>query len=224
MITGEILDIMRILILSIIYTLAASFSFAAVNNVNAKADTTVVLTQQYSLETGLPNSNYIAINQRNASRHFVKVITLYNNLASKSLKKGSLKDAEETLLKKSIPLSLRYGNDLSNYNCFMALAKVYVDQKKYTQAKWYFIQSNTSALKGKNSKGQVMSLIKLAHVKGLVGDKTLALQDLKQAEKIAIKTNYKSSLPEIRKAIASLSENKEAAKTLASVAKSTESR
>ena len=183
---------MRIINLSIILILITAVSFAANTPLPLKSDTTVALSQQYSLETGLPNSNYLAINELNASRHFSKVIALYNYFTSKNLKKGSLKAAEETLLKKTIPLSLRYGTDLSNYNSFMALAKIYLDQKKYTQAKWYYIQSNTSAIKGQNSKGEVMSLIKLAHVKGFIGDNSLALRDLKQAEEIAINTKHKT--------------------------------
>lgn len=210
---------MKIPALSIIFTLITAVTFAGDSPLLSKSDTTVALSQQYSLENGLPNSNYLAINERNATRHFAKVITLYNSFMSKSLKKGSLKEAEETLLKKSIPLSLRYGTAQSDYSCFMALAKIYADQKKYTQAKWYFIQSNTSAIKGKNSKGEVTSLIKLAQVKGHIGDYLLALQDLRQAEKIALKIKYKSSLPEIRKGIALYSTKKAAAKTIASLTK-----
>lgn len=205
---------MRILTLSMIFTLIAAGSFAKNRQLRTGSDTIVVLSQQYS---GLPNSNYIALNERNATRHFAKIITLYNYFAAKSLKNGSSKTAEQTLLKRSIPLSLRYGTDQSDYNCFMALANIYAGQKKYSQAKWYFIQSNTSAKKGNYSKGQVLSLMRLAYVKRMIGDNTLALQDLKEAERIAIKSKFKSSLPEIRKTIKAYSKAPE--KALASVKK-----
>ena len=209
---------MRILTFSIIFTLLATFSFAAASHLKIEPDTTVALSQQYTLETGLPNSNYIALMERNATRHFSKVITFYNYLAAKSSKGGSLKTAEATMLKKSIPLSLRYGTDQSDYTCFMALADNYVSQKKYSQAKWYYIQSNSSAKKGKNSKGEVLSLMKLAYVKKTIGDNSLAIQDLKLAEKIAVKNKFKTSLPEIRKNIKDY-RKKEPAKTIASVKK-----
>lgn len=206
---------MRILTIYIIFSLIAHISFAGNSQFKTEPDTTVALSQQYS---GLPNSNYIALNERNATRHFAKIITLYNSFAAKSLKGGALKAAEQTIIKRSIPLSLRYGTDHSDYTCFMALANVYVSQKKYSQAKWYYIQSNTSAKKGHNTKGEVQSLIKLAAVKRTIGDNTLAIQDLKQAEKIAVKHKLKSSLPEIRRNIKAYSK-KEYAKTLATIKK-----
>ncbi len=131
------------------------------------------------------------------------VLILYNSLATKSRTKGSLKAAEETLLTKSIPLSIRYGNDRTNYNCFMALATCYADQKKYTPAKWYFIQSNISAKKAGYARGEVLSLIQLAKLKRLIGDDQLALDDFREAEKLAERINFKSELPGIRKNIAS---------------------
>lgn len=137
------------------------------------------------------------------SRLVSNVIVLYNNLASGSRTKGSLRAAEETLLKKSIPLSIRYGNDRTNYNCFMALASCYADQKKYTQAKWYFIQSNISARKAGYTRGEVLSLVQLARLKRLIGDHQLALDDYREAERLAVRINLKSELPGIRKSIAS---------------------
>lgn len=206
---------MRILTLPVIFTLFTLSSFAGDSQLKTDSDTTVVLSKHY---TGLPNSNYIALNERNATLHFAKIITLYNYFAAKSLKKGSSKTAEQTLLKKSIPLSLRYGTNQSDYNCFMALANIYVGQKKYSQAKWYFIQSNTSAKKGNYSKGEVLSLMRLAYVKRMIGDNSLALKDLKEAERIAVKNKLKSSLPEIRRTIKAYSK-KGPAKALASVKK-----
>ncbi|HEY1006387.1 MAG TPA: tetratricopeptide repeat protein [Sphingobacteriaceae bacterium] len=143
------------------------------------------------------------------------VIVLYNSLASKNRTKGSLKAAEETLLKKSIPLSIRYGNDRTNYNCFMALATCYADQKKYTQAKWYFIQSNISAKKAGYSRGEVLSLVQLAKLKRLIGDHRLALDDFREAEKLAERINFKSELPGIRKSIASFGTAEKTAEKIA---------
>ena len=206
---------MRIITLSIIFACASIFSFGANSQFNTDSNSTVAFPAQSG---GLPNSNFIAINERNATLHFTKVVALYNDFAAKSLKKGSSKTAEHMLLKRSIPLSLRYGTNESDYDCFMALANIYVGQKKYSQAKWYFIQSNESAKKGNYSKGEILSLMRLAYVKRLIGDNTLALQDLKLAEKIAAKTKHKTYLTQIRKTIKAYSK-KSASKSLASVKK-----
>lgn len=148
--------------------------------------------------------NYNAVFKLGNARLLSNLVVFYNHLASKSVKKGSLAEAEETLLKKSIPLSIRYGNAQTNYNCFMALAKCYVGQKKYTPAKWYYIQSNIAAQKAKYPKGEVLSLIQLANLKKTIGDDSLALADFKAAEKIAVAIKLKTALPGIRKSIAAL--------------------
>lgn len=150
----------------------------------------------------LAGNNMNSIMNLSNGKLMSNVIVMYNHLASKSSTKGSLKAAEEMLLKKSIPLSIRYGTDRTNYNCFMALAQCYVDQKKYTQAKWYFIQSNISAKKAKYGRGEVLSLMQLAKLKKVIGDDRLALEDFKEAEKLAIKINFNTQLPLIRKSIA----------------------
>lgn len=163
----------------------------AVRNIRPSAESSQIL-----------GDNMRSIMNSSNARLMTNVIVLYNNLASKNLNKGSLRAAEETLLKKSIPLSIRYGNDRTNYNCFMALAQCYVDQKKYTQAKWYYIQSNISAKKAKYGQGEVLSLMQLAKLKKVIGDDKLALNDFKEAERLAVKLNFKSQLPLIRKSIA----------------------
>jgi hypothetical protein len=158
--------------------------------------------QPQGAEKSSLSGNMNSIMTMSNARLMANVIVLYNDVAFRSHNMGALKAAEATLLKKSIPLSLRYGNDRTNYNCFMALARCYVDQKKYSQAKWYFIQSNISAKKGKYVHGEVLSLVQLARLKRVIGDHKLALRDLKEAEKLAIKINFKSQLPDIRKRIA----------------------
>lgn len=192
---------MKILIYSALLTVFGNLSFAA--DPGSRVDDPAVRLIQHSAgsEQTLGN-NMGSIMQLSNARLMSNVIVLYNNLASKSLNMGSLKAAEETLLKKSIPLSIRYGNDRTNYNCFMALAKCYVGQKKYTQAKWYYIQSNISAKKAKYGQGEVLSLMQLARLKKVIGDDKLALNDFKEAEKLAVKINFKSQLPQIRKSIA----------------------
>lgn len=210
---------MKILIYSTLLTVFGNISFAAANSRTHGDDPAVRLIQPSANSEQTLGDNMSSIMNLSNAKLMSNVIVLYNNLASKSLNKGSLKAAEETLLKKSIPLSIRYGNDRTNYNCFMALAKCYVDQKKYTQAKWYYIQSNISAKKAKYGQGEVLSLMQLARLKKVIGDDKLALDDFKEAEKLAVKINFKSQLPQIRKSIAAFPVQKTEKAEIASASK-----
>ena len=213
---------MKILIYTALLSVIGNLSFAAAKSGHPGDDPAVRLIQHSAGSSQTLGDNMSSIMYLSNARLMSNVIVLYNNMASKSLNKGSLKAAEETLLKKSIPLSIRYGNDRTNYNCFMALAKCYVDQKKYTQAKWYYIQSNISAKKAKYGQGEVLSLMQLAKLKKVIGDDKLALSDFKEAEKLAVKINFKSQLPQIRKSIAAFPGQETAKASIATASKSEE--
>lgn len=179
-----------------IFTLLLSCSAIGESNAQPATDHQVIKPVE-----PVPDNNH-AIFKLGNTRLILNLVDFYNHFATKSLTKGSLAEAEETLLKKAIPLSVRYGSPQSTYNCFMALAKCYLGQKMYTQAKWYFIQSNIAAQKAKYRKGEVLSLIQLAGLKKTIGDDSLALADLKEAQRIAVAIKYKTILPGIKKSIA----------------------
>ncbi|MGF7080725.1 hypothetical protein [Mucilaginibacter sp. UYCu711] len=64
---------------------------------------------------------------------------------------------------------------------FNSLAKVYRSQKKYPQAKWFILQSNTLS-RAKNDIPNIMaSLLVLANIKMEIKDYTLAMRDLDEA-------------------------------------------
>ncbi len=64
---------------------------------------------------------------------------------------------------------------------FNSLAKVYRSQKKYPQAKWFILQSNTLS-RAKNDTANIMaSLIVLANIKMEIKDYSLAMRDLNEA-------------------------------------------
>jgi len=64
---------------------------------------------------------------------------------------------------------------------FNHLALVYHLQKKYTQAKWFFIQSNSLSRDGRDTINIITSLINLASVKEDIKDFSLAKRDLTEA-------------------------------------------
>lgn len=65
--------------------------------------------------------------------------------------------------------------------CYERLARVYFDQKKYSQAKWFILQANTMAREQRDVPTIVSSLVTLAHIKMAIKDYYLAKGDLQEA-------------------------------------------
>lgn len=108
-------------------------------------------------------------------------------------------DAESLVLRKALPLYY-YGLKDKNgtIRCYDQLADTYHQQKKFTQAKWFYIQSNMLARKINSPLEIVESLINLANVKMSIGDYELALSDYQEAEQIALKNKYSKQLIELK--------------------------
>lgn len=107
-------------------------------------------------------------------------------------------EAERFLMKKALPLYTRYGNKPGRIICFENLARLYQQQKRYSEAKWYYIQANLLGRKINNEGAVISSLISLGHVKNELGHLDLALQDLKEAERLASGSNDVPRLIEIK--------------------------
>lgn len=112
-------------------------------------------------------------------------------------------EAESLVLRKALPLYY-YGLKDKNgtIRCYDQLADTYHQQKKFTQAKWFYIQSNMLARKINDPLEIVNSLINLAHVKMSIGDYQLALMDYKEAEQLSVKNRYTNKLIELKSDLA----------------------
>ncbi|HQS51198.1 MAG: hypothetical protein B7X86_04215 [Sphingobacteriales bacterium 17-39-43] len=112
-------------------------------------------------------------------------------------------EAESLVLRKALPLYY-YGlkDKIGTIRCYDQLADTYHQQKKFTQAKWFYIQSNMLARKINNPLEIVNSLINLAHVKMSIGDYQLALMDYKEAEQLSVKNRYTNKLIELKSNLA----------------------
>lgn len=99
------------------------------------------------------------------------------------------RQAESLILKRALPLYRSAGNPQGRIGCFNVLARVYQNQKRYSEAKWFFIQALMQSQSLKNIKGQINALIGLASVKTAIGDANLAAGDLTQAERLARSQN-----------------------------------
>lgn len=112
-------------------------------------------------------------------------------------------EAETMVLRKALPLYY-YGLKDKNgtIRCYNQLADTYHQQKKFTQAKWFYIQSNMLARKINSPFEIVNSLINLANVKMSIGDYELALSDFKEAEQLSVKNSFTLNLIEIKSYLA----------------------
>jgi len=106
-------------------------------------------------------------------------------------------DAAEILAKKTIHYNMR--NKIyydASYN-FSDLAHLYIEQNRFSEAKWYLLQSNAISMQQNDDRHTISNLMDLAIVKTNVGDFSLALKDLADAHKIAVNDGYKDILKEI---------------------------
>jgi tetratricopeptide (TPR) repeat protein len=69
---------------------------------------------------------------------------------------------------------------------FNTLATVYLAQKKYAQAKWFILQSNTLSRAKNDIPNIISSLVVLANIKMAIKDYDLALGDLTEAQKLSV--------------------------------------
>lgn len=117
---------------------------------------------------------------------------------------GNYRQAESLVLKRALPLYRGAGNATGRIKCFRSLGHTYREQKRFSEAKWFFIQENMQARKLNNSKGIISSLLYLGKVKVAIKDYDLALNDFKEAERLARNTGNISALADIRSAFASV--------------------
>ncbi|MDN3549086.1 hypothetical protein [Mucilaginibacter aquaedulcis] len=72
--------------------------------------------------------------------------------------------------------------------CYNNLSKIYRLQRKYIQAKWFILQSNSISRIRKDVPNIIASLIELSAIKGDMEDYKMAQADLNEALKLAIKS------------------------------------
>jgi tetratricopeptide (TPR) repeat protein len=89
----------------------------------------------------------------------------------------------------ALHLFSRYNDTIGLRICFNNLARVYHSQRKYSQAKWFILQSNTLSREKKDVQNIIASLLELAAIKTDIKDFKLAMQDLDEARLLA-KVNY----------------------------------
>lgn len=123
----------------------------------------------------------------------------YMNLANLWSSQKKFKEAEALIMGKLLALTYYKLKDyVATIQCYSQLAQIYQQQRRFSEAKWFYIQSNLLARKINNTSGIVNSLVSLAHVKMSIGDHKLALKDIREAEQLSISNKYSYKLVEIK--------------------------
>ncbi|MXV49597.1 hypothetical protein GS399_01320 [Pedobacter sp. HMF7647] len=128
----------------------------------------------------------------------------YVQIASIRRQQKKYIDAESIILKDALP-KFRNGEDnTGRIGCFNVLAGTYQDQKRYSEAKWFYLQGNELARTIGDTSMIITSLTKLAQVKISINDYDLALRDLKEAQQLAEKTKSVRLLSDVKLAMSQL--------------------
>ncbi|BAU54434.1 hypothetical protein [Mucilaginibacter gotjawali] len=127
----------------------------------------------------------------------------YDTIASKTKRYEHQNLAIEYTLQAIRQYSI-YNDSIGLRICYDNLAKVYHAQKKFAQAKWFILQSNTLSRTKNDTPNIIISLLTLAAIKSDIKDYTLAMGDLDEALKLSISTHAPKTQIEVLKNYAQL--------------------
>lgn len=117
-------------------------------------------------------------------------------------------EAEEDFIMKTAQHNMRYRiYKLASYN-FNELARLYVLQNRFSEAKWYFLQSSFLSRQLNNDRLTISNLTNLAMVKSEIGDFVLAQQDLMEARSIASAHGWLFDIIEVEKKLGYVQHNR----------------
>ncbi|WP_374166106.1 tetratricopeptide repeat protein [Arcticibacter sp. MXS-1] len=138
------------------------------------------------------------INLNMASNKIPQAAEGYLSLAETRLLQNKYAEAEYCILKKALPMFTRTGNKPGRLRSFQQLAKIYYTQKRYSEAKWFYVQGHALATRLDNREALVSCLIHLAEVKNALGEPEMAIDDYRKAEVLAVQNNMPVKLIEIK--------------------------
>lgn len=148
--------------------------------------------------------------QLQPQKNFLPVtVTPHPRIHTHTLSPGdySLELAEQAAMK-TAQHNMRFRiYDVASYN-FRDLAQLYVQQNRFSEAKWYFLQSTFLARQQNNNKLTISNLSKLAMVKCEIGDFILAQQDLLEAREIAASHGWLIEIIEVEKKLTQIQRNR----------------
>ena len=147
-------------------------------------------------------ANHLAIVFPPAKITKVKVRATWLNRSDYSL------EASEALVMRTAQHNMRFRVYAdASYN-FSELAKLYIQQNRFSEAKWYLLQSNIISREQNDAHHTILNLMDLATIKSNIGDYDLAQQDLTEAQDMAVLNCYKDDLAAVNKMSLYLQQNK----------------
>jgi len=106
-------------------------------------------------------------------------------------------EAAQAAMIKTVQHNMRYGIFAdASYN-FSDLAHLYLLQNRFSEAKWYILQSMDISRRQKDYKLTVANLVDLGLIKAKLGDYKQAKEDLYEAQSIALTMGLLDNLAEI---------------------------
>jgi len=137
---------------------------------------------------------------------YAQIATQYLNYDTISNKKTKLYYQDQALAYTMLALHgySKYNDTTGLLIAFNNLAKVYRSQKKYSQAKWFILQSNTLSRIKNDVPNIISSLNELAGIKMDIKDYSLAMSDLNEALKLSMANHYPRAESAIQQSFALL--------------------
>ena len=158
-----------------------------------KRDKQVILTRLLKISDpdSLKNELKQSANDTLKAMIFTRLAELYLNFDTISNKKKQLTYQNEALSYTLLAIHQysRYDDTTGLRLSFDNLAKVYYKQKKYSQAKWFILQSNSLSRAKNDVPNIISSLLTLSSVKIDIKDYALAMRDLDEAMQLS-KANH----------------------------------
>lgn len=117
-------------------------------------------------------------------------------------------EIEEAAILKEAKHNMRFRiYDQASYN-FTDLAILYLKQNRFSEAKWYLLQSNNIAKQAGNARHVLDNLYLLTDIKVSIGELTLAMADLLEAHDLAVSKGMQTDVALVNKKIKFLQTNK----------------
>lgn len=117
-------------------------------------------------------------------------------------------EVEEEAILKEAKHNMRFRiYDQASYN-FTDLAVLYLKQNRFSEAKWYLLQSNNIAKQAGNARHVLDNLYLLADIKTSIGELPLAMTDLQEAHDLAASKGMLTDVALVDKKIKFLQTNK----------------
>lgn len=117
-------------------------------------------------------------------------------------------EIDEDLLLKEAKHNMRFRvYNQASYN-FTDLAVLYLKQNRFSEAKWYLLQSNNIAKQAGNARHVLDNLYLLADIKTSIGELPLAMTDLQEAHDLAVSKGMLTDVALVDKKMKFLQTNK----------------